>query len=84
MGQVDNLSTSTMDSKSNILYLAPDAPEGIDPMQHNYMKKIARWKPAEGVHEISVQHDSWCAIYKGEYCNCDPFLVNKRTGKRIA
>ncbi len=68
---------------NDILYIAPDAPEGTDPMRHNYMKKIMRWK-LEGYHELAVLHDDWCATHKGGYCDCDPFLINKKTGKRVA
>ena len=27
------------------------------------------------VSDISVQHDDWCAIYKGRPCNCDPDIT---------
>jgi hypothetical protein len=34
------------------------------------------------VSVVSVQHDDWCAIYKGRPCNCDPDItMNTPTGR---
>ena len=46
----------------------------------NYMKVIAEafrdgmFKTGE-VAEITIQHDDWCAIFKGGKCNCDPDII---------
>lgn len=35
-----------------------------------------------GLHQVNVLHDDWCAIFKGERCNCDPDIqleVERRT-----
>lgn len=45
--------------------------------QHSYQRPLIefaqRLHPEPGtVTRISVCHDTWCAIYKGGYCNCNP------------
>nr|MBC7245426.1 hypothetical protein [Chloroflexota bacterium] len=27
-----------------------------------------------GVHDVDVYHDDWCAIFRGGWCNCDPWI----------
>jgi Fe-S-cluster containining protein len=27
------------------------------------------------VYHLVVQHDSWCAFYDGQECNCDPIIT---------
>jgi hypothetical protein len=27
------------------------------------------------VYHIAIHHDAWCAFYKGEACNCKPFIT---------
>ena len=50
----------------------------MDVTKHNYYRRLMDAlanRPdirAAGVHNIDIRHDSWCAIYKGGYCNCDP------------
>jgi hypothetical protein len=49
----------------------------IDPMTHNYMKKLVElYKqgklPTRGVSDIYFFHDDWCGIYRGRRCNCEP------------
>jgi len=29
-------------------------------------------KLGKGAHDIDVYHDSWCAIWRGGACNCQP------------
>ncbi len=43
----------------------------------NYKKKISqlqrKWKLSPGsVLSLNIQHDDWCAIFRGGICNCDP------------
>jgi hypothetical protein len=28
-----------------------------------------------GVHHVTVEHDAWCAIYRGGQCNCVPNIT---------
>lgn len=49
----------------------------MDPMKHNYFRKLlllhaAGLVPTGCVAEVTYFHDDWCAIYLGGYCNCDP------------
>lgn len=47
---------------------------------HNYLKKLAQMEqrgqvkvgPAGSLNNMTVRHDDWCGVYKGEECNCDP------------
>ena len=52
----------------------------LDPMKHNYMKKIMKLYqggklPPPGVALTDVCHNGWCGIYQGLYCNCNPDIV---------
>jgi hypothetical protein len=55
------------------------------PRQPNYITKLHYlWRlgviPREaGVHMVDVYHDTWCSIYKGKRCNCDPDVKLKVT-----
>lgn len=48
--------------------------------EHHYVKKLTRLQAAGGlpvgvgVHQLDIRHDSWCRLYKGQRCNCDPDL----------
>lgn len=49
--------------------------------EHNYKRKL-RYLMAVGalpqdvgVHQITIFHDSWCGIYRGTRCNCDPDIT---------
>lgn len=45
------------------------------PKPPNYLQKvfeIAKHAEKGGVMHIDVKHDSWCAIYVGKNCNCNP------------
>lgn len=50
---------------------------------HNYEKKIQKMlaegklpTPERGkVYDSKVSHDSWCRIYNGGECNCDPDIT---------
>jgi hypothetical protein len=49
----------------------------MDPAKHNYYKKLLELFEqgkisAASLAEVDIYHDSWCAVYKGGYCNCDP------------
>lgn len=45
----------------------------------NYLRKFDRLVAAgmipAGSRVIDVEHDSWCAIFRGRHCNCDPDIV---------
>ena len=55
----------------------PVAIVGADP-KSNYVQKLMdkinntpfSWKP--GVRMTTIKHDSWCKIFRGKACNCDP------------
>lgn len=43
----------------------------------NYIRKLQKLQrqgllPKEGLAEVAILHDDWCAIYKGQPCNCEP------------
>jgi hypothetical protein len=50
--------------------------DGTDPhpTEHNYHAKVLALMPQlqPGVNSICVAHDTWCGIYQGKRCNCDP------------
>ena len=48
-----------------------------DPRKHNYYKKLMKLVaqgrvPRGRLSDVDIYHDSWCRIYRGGYCNCDP------------
>jgi len=48
-----------------------------DPRKHNYYKKLMKLVaqgqvPRGRLADVDIYHDSWCRIYGGGYCNCDP------------
>jgi hypothetical protein len=52
----------------------------MDPMKHNYMKKLIEMYrrgliPVVAVMLVDIYHDNWCGIYKNRHCNCDPDIV---------
>lgn len=55
------------------------------PKLPNYMRKINHlWNTGAlprgvGLHMVDVFHDSWCRIYQGKRCNCDPDIALKAT-----
>jgi len=55
------------------------------PKEHNYVRKLHDlWQtgalPREaGLHLVDVYHDTWCGIYQGQRCNCDPDIRLKAT-----
>jgi hypothetical protein len=52
--------------------------EDYDPRKHNYYPKVMRLYEEHGdklrgkVSDVDIRHDSWCGIYSGGYCNCNP------------
>jgi len=58
--------------------------------QHNYKKKLDQLiregkllhLPPGAVEMLDVNHDEWCEIYNGNFCNCHPDIVFQ--GKIIA
>jgi hypothetical protein len=46
--------------------------------RHNYIKKLQRmWEsgalPHEaGYHQLTIEHDNWCAIFEDRHCDCNP------------
>lgn len=47
------------------------------PTKHSYFKPLlemgAEATPGRVTH-VTVEHDDWCHIFKGGYCNCHPVL----------
>ena len=48
-----------------------------DPRKHNYFKKVLelleKVEVVPGrIAEVDVYHDDGCALYRGEYCDCEP------------
>jgi hypothetical protein len=54
---------------------AGDAPGG------NYTEKVLTHAPeavaSGGVTQIDVAHDDWCAIFRGNPCNCSPTVKRR-------
>ena len=56
---------------------------------HNYERKLQDLINAKiiptltqpGVHDIKIEHDDWCLIYKGGFCNCNPDVFYN--GKKV-
>lgn len=48
------------------------------PAEHVYLRRLARCRQRGqlpgGVGQVSVAHDSYCGIYSGAFCNCDPHI----------
>lgn len=47
-------------------------------LKHNYTEKVIKLAvenstPGKVMHTL-VEHDEWCAIWHGGYCNCDPVV----------
>ena len=36
-----------------------------------------------GLVQVIVEHDSWCAIFHGGTCNCDPTVTTRREGDAV-
>jgi hypothetical protein len=60
--------------------------------QHNYAQPVAELlerrqdhlRPGS-VHQVQVAHDSWCLIFKGGPCSCNPVVtLIDRTGSAVA
>lgn len=51
--------------------------------KHNYLKIIENmyangaFKPGV-LSNVEAQHDDWCDIYKGGFCNCNPDIITKK------
>ena len=59
-----------------------DAPSPEAYGQHNYAGPLLAMMqagvldaPPGTVRHIDIYHDTWCAIYKGGYCNCEPIIA---------
>ena len=51
-----------------------------DPTKHNYYSKVMQLYrqgriAVPSLQLVDIYHDSWCQIYLGGYCNCDPDVV---------
>lgn len=46
----------------------------VGPVGGNYIPMVQELGPllGPGFHQIDVQHDDWCAGFKGQPCNCEP------------
>jgi hypothetical protein len=49
--------------------------------QDNFLRKLAYLRRVgalpNGVAAVDVAHDSWCGIFEGQRCNCDPDITVK-------
>jgi hypothetical protein len=50
---------------------------------HNYRKKLNEMIATgqivlNGVMDIDIKHDNWCAAYQGRECNCDPDITVRK------
>jgi hypothetical protein len=46
-------------------------------IDHNYNLKLLRLHaegkvPTGGLWHADIRHDDWCAVFRGQYCDCDP------------
>lgn len=41
---------------------------------HEYLRRLLL--AHSGLSRIEVQHDSWCGVYSGKECNCDPDITH--------
>jgi hypothetical protein len=52
-------------------------------LEHNYLIKIRQmWDtgalPREaGYHQLTVSHDDWCGIFRGQRCHCEPDIQER-------
>jgi len=67
-----------------------EPPEGrireIGDRDHNYLLKLQRLAdqgvlPRGEASFATVAHDRWCGVYRGDLCDCDPFIY--LNGERI-
>ncbi len=55
----------------------------FDPRKHNYFKKLLELycqdkSTTPDLYVVDVYHDDWCAVHRGQYCNCDPDVELRR------
>ncbi len=47
----------------------------------HYLTKLLQSGPlTPGLIQVLVEHDSWCAVFHGGTCNCDPTVTMRRDG----
>jgi hypothetical protein len=49
----------------------------MDPTRHNYYQKLMKLFEegklgAGSFAEVDIEHDDWCGVHAGNYCDCDP------------
>ena len=44
-----------------------------------YLHRIDALPREAGLHMVTVYHDSWCGIYQGKRCDCNPSIELKAT-----
>ncbi len=53
--------------------------------QPNYLRRLTQALQGAqippGYHNVKIRHDSWCAIFRGGACNCDPEIELPFPGK---
>jgi hypothetical protein len=42
---------------------------------------LAQHQFRAGIADIDIRHDDWCAIHRGEYCNCEPEIRLRPPGR---
>ena len=54
-----------------------------DPTRHNWWRKLNNLTAVQplspGVQRILIRHADDCAIWQGNYCNCDPDVEDMDT-----
>ena len=56
------------------------APTSFRQGDPNYLPKILAAKLKPGLSHAYVYHDDWCAIFRGEECDCDPDVIVRGDG----
>ena len=59
--------------------------KNLIPQKHNYYDKLMKLIDENNLtkgelHQVNIDHDDWCKIYKGGYCNCDPDVCLLKNG----
>jgi hypothetical protein len=51
---------------------------------HRLLAGLGNGMPLKaGVHHVAIEHDHWCAIYRGGDCNCVPDISVSHPGDDV-
>jgi hypothetical protein len=69
-----------------ILFVSDDAARP-DVSRHNYAARLEALQQASGlqpgqVHRTAIYHDDDCAIWLGDYCDCEPVIGQPESVRR--